>query len=482
MAVPLGKIAGIPIYLDYSWFVIFFLIVWTISYSLMPSVFPGLSPFYSLIIGVVTALLFFASLLVHELAHCIVARRNGLRIRRITLFLLGGVSDMEDEPTNASVELRMAAVGPLTSLAIALLFGAIWLFSEYLALSPLIQAPLFYLALVNLLMAGFNFIPAFPMDGGRVLRSLLWKRNGDLVRATEEASTAGRAIAWVIIFVGVFFLFFIDLISGIWFVLIGWFISSSSSASLRQTMIEEDLRGVKAADLMTRNVDSVTPDMTLQELSEEFLRTKHTGFPVTANGQLEGCVTMHDLRRFGREKWATIRVRDAMTPKDKLVTACAEDPAMTVLSSMQRGSIGRIFVMDGDRVSGIITRSDVVKALELREGTLGISRGKAAIEGKASMTAEIGMRFVLEQPVEENFTWRAEFSGDAVQLVGQDTVKSPTGEDLQRLTFQANKPGICVIRLQEVTGLTGTGGGGSKRVLRTVTYTVTVSPPSRVSI
>jgi CBS domain-containing protein len=247
-------------------------------------------------------------------------------------------------------------------------------------------------------------------------------------------------------------------------------------------MIEEDLRGVKAADLMTRNVDSVTPDMTLEELSEEFLRSKHTGFPVTADGQLVGCVTMHDLRRFGRDKWATMRVREAMTPKDKLVTARQDDPAMGVLSSMQRGSIGRIFVMDGDKVSGIITRSDVVKALELREGTLGISRGKAAIEGKASMTAETGMRFVLEQPVEEGFIWRAEFSGNEVQLIGQDTIKSPTGGNVQQFTFQANKAGTCVIRLQEVTGSPGKGGSGSKRVLRTVTYTVTVSPPTQVSI
>jgi Zn-dependent protease/CBS domain-containing protein len=477
LAIPLGKVAGIPVYLDYSWFVIFFLLVWTIGFSAMPAAYPGLNQLYYLLIGVVTALLFFASLLVHELAHSIIAKRNGLRIRRITLFLLGGVSDMEDEPKDASLELRMAAAGPLTSLAISGLFGVIWLLSSFLNLSPLIQAPVFYLAFVNALMAGFNFIPAFPMDGGRVLRSLLWMRNGDIVRSTTMASNTGRILASVIIFLGIFSMFFIDFVSGVWFVLIGWFISSSSSASLRQTMTEEELRGVRAADLMTRSVDSVPPEMTLQSLSEEFLRTKHTGFPVQSSGRLEGCVTMDDLRRFNKERWATTRVSEAMTPRDELVTARQEDPAMGVMTSMQQRNIGRVFVMDGDRVSGIITRSDVLKAVELREGVLGVARGGRALEGKVFMTAEAGMQFVLEQPTEKGFTWRAEYSGSGVALVSQDTAKASTGQDMQRFTFQATKEGTSLIRLQEVASSLGTTGGSKTRALRTVTYTVTVGSP-----
>lgn len=477
MAIPVGKVAGIPVYLDYSWFVIFFLLVWTIGLSWMPAAYPGLSQLYYLLIGVVTALLFFASLLVHELAHSIVAKRNGLRIRRITLFLLGGVSEMEDEPKDASLELKMAAAGPLTSLAIGALFGIGWLLSLFFNLSPLIQAPVFYLAFVNALMAAFNFIPAFPMDGGRVLRSFLWRRNGDIVRSTVAASKTGRVLAFVIIFLGIFLMFFIDLVSGVWFVLIGWFISSSSSASLRQTIVEEGLRGVRAADLMTRKVDSVPPEMTLQSLSEEFLRTKHTGFPVLSDGQLEGCVTMDDLRRFSKERWATTKVGEAMTPKDKLVTARQEDPATDVMTSMQRRNIGRVFVMDDNRISGIITRSDVLKAIELREGVLSIARGGRALEGKVSMTAETGMQFVLERPTEKGLTWRAEYSGSEVKLVNQDTAKAPTGEDVQRFTFQAIKEGASLIRLQEVASSSEITGGSKKKVLRTVTYTVTVGSP-----
>ena len=474
MAFRLGKVAGIPVYLDYSWFVIFFLLVWTIGFDLMPAAFPGLNQFYYLLIGAVTAILFFASLVVHELAHSIVAKRNGLRIRRITLFLLGGVSEMEDEPKDASLELKMAAAGPLASAAIALSFGLIWLVSAAFGLSPLVQAPVFYLAFVNALMAGFNLIPAFPMDGGRVLRSVLWRRNGDIVRSTVAASNAGRTVASFIVFLGLFTMFLVDFVSGIWLVLIGWFISSSSTASLSQTVAAEELRGVRAADVMTRKVDSVPPEMTLQDLSEEFLRTKHTGFPVLSDGHLQGCVTVDDLRKSKRDSWATKTVGEAMTPKSKLVTTRPDDPAMDVLSAMQRGDIGRVFVMDGDAVAGIITRSDVLKAIELREGTLGIVRGGRAFDQKMSMTAETGMRFVLEQPAEDGFIWRAEYPGSGVELVNQEVAKSSAGQDVQRFTFQAIKAGVNVIRLQEVAGTTGRTERPRKKALRTVTYAVEV--------
>jgi len=477
LAIPLGKVAGIPVYLDYSWFVIFFLLVWTIGFALMPAAYPGLSQFDYLLIGTVTAILFFVSLLVHELAHSIIAKRNGLKIRRITLFLLGGVSELEDEPKDASLELRMAAAGPLTSLAIALLFGLVWWASALLNLSQLIQAPVFYLAFVNGLMALFNLIPAYPMDGGRVLRSLLWRRNGDIVRSTVTASNTGRTLATIIIVFGIFSMFFIEFVSGIWFVLIGWFISSSSSASLQQTIAVEGLRGVRAADLMTRQVDSVPPEMTLQDLSDEFLRTKHTGFPVLSNGQLEGCVTMGDLRRFSKERWGTTKVGEVMTPKDKLVTARQEDTATDVMASMQRRNIGRVFVMDGDRISGIITRSDVLKAIEMREGVLSISRRAGALGGKISMTAETGMDFVLEQPTEKGFEWRAEYSGGEVKLVNQQPATTPSGEDVQRFTFQAIQEGISTVRLQEVATPLEPVGGSKRRALRTVTYTIAVARP-----
>lgn len=482
MAIPIGKVAGIPIYLDYSWFVIFFLLVWTIGFFLMPASYPGLNELEYLLIGVVTALAFFASLLVHELAHSIIAKRNGLKIRRITLFLLGGVSELEDEPKDASLELRMAAAGPLTSLAIGILFGAMWLLSASLGLSAAIQAPLFYLSLVNLLVAGFNFIPAFPMDGGRVLRSLLWRRNGDVVRSTVTASNVGRSFALVIMLLAIFTIFFVDLITGVWLFLIGWFISSSSTASLRQTMAEEGLKGVRAADLMTRNVESVPPDMTLETLSEEFMRTKHTGFPVMSDGELQGCVTMDDLRRFGKGRWGTTKVGEAMTSKNKLVIVGQDDSATDVMTSMQRRNIGRVFVMDGGKMSGIITRSDLLRVIELKEGTLGITKGLRAFEGQISLTAETGMNLVLEQPAEKGYVWRTEFSGNEMQLISQDSAVTPAGQEVQRFTFQAIQPGSHVVRLLEVQEQSGASGISRRKPLRIVTYTVIVAPPLQTKI
>lgn len=307
MGLRIGKVAGTPIYLDYSWFVILFLLAWTIGFVSMPTIYPGLSRLEYLYIGTLSALFLFVSMLVHELAHSVVARRCGLKIGRITLYLLGDVSQMEQEPSNPSSELKMAAAGPLTSLAISLLVGAGWLLSASMNLTPLVQAPLFYVVLTNALVAGFSLIPAFPLDGGRVLRSVLWRRNGDIVHSTVVASNAGRVFAYALVFSGMFTMIFVDFVSGMWFILIGWFISSSATSSLRQTMIQEDLRGVRVADLMTRNVESVTPEMDLRSLSEEFMRTKHTGFPVVSGSELVGCITLGDLRKVKKESWATTK-------------------------------------------------------------------------------------------------------------------------------------------------------------------------------
>jgi Zn-dependent protease/CBS domain-containing protein len=482
LGIRIGKVAGIPIYLDYSWFVIFFLLAWTIGFVSMPAVYPGLSQLEYLFIGTLSALLLFVSILVHELAHSVVAKRSGLKIGRITLYLLGGVSQLENEPNNPSLELRMAAAGPLTSLAISVLVGVSWLFSSWMNLTPLVQAPLLYVALVNALVAGFNLIPAFPMDGGRVLRSLLWRRNGDFVHSTVVASNTGRVFAYILVFFGLFTMIFVDFVSGVWFLLIGWFISSSAASSLRQTIIQEDLRGVKVADLMTRNVESVTPEMDLGGLSEEFMRTKHTGFPVVSSGELVGCVTLGDLRKVKKESWATTKTGEIMTPREKLVTALGGDSAMDIITPMNQMNIGRIFVTDGGKMTGIVTRSDILKAVELKEGTLGISRGRRSFEARVSLTVETAMNFVLEQPMADGFTWGAEFSGDAVQLMGQETAKTPSGGQVQRFTFQAAKVGTYVIRLVETRGLSGNAGSAGGRTVRTVTYTVTVSPPSQVRI
>jgi CBS domain-containing protein len=245
---------------------------------------------------------------------------------------------------------------------------------------------------------------------------------------------------------------------------------------LQQTIAQEDLRGVRAADVMTRNVDTVPPDMTLASLSDECTRTKHTGFPVVSSGKIIGCVTMGDLRRFSKDKWATTRVDQAMTTSDKLAMANQDDQATDVMTMMQRRNVGRVFVTDGGGLTGIITRSDMLKAIELREGMLGMTRGVWASEQRISLTAEPGENFVLGQPTEKGFVWRPEFSGSDVQLVGQDLNTTPDGHAEQRFTFQAAKAGTYVIRLHEVQGPQEAPGSAKSKGLRTITYTVVVSP------
>lgn len=475
MAIKIGRIAGIPIALDYSWIVIFVLIAWTIGFYVMPAEYPGLSPYDYLFIGVFSSVLLFGSVLVHELAHSIVAKRNGLRIRQITLFLLGGVSEIEEEPKVASLELRMAMAGPLTSFALAGVSGLFWYASALMGTSILLQAPLQYAALVNVIVGAFNLIPAFPMDGGRVLRALLWMRNQDVIRSTRAASLVGRAFAYAMIGGGLLLILTVDFITGLWLVLIGWFISSGSQAALGQTMMREGLRGLTAKDIMTGRVDTVGPDATLEQLSQEFLGLKHNGFPVVSGDELLGCVTMGDLRKVKRDSWNDTRVRAVMTQKEKLILIREGTPASEAASSMTRNTIGRLFVVDdAGRLVGIITRSDIFRTLQVMEGGRGGGVSTSALGGEVTLTAEVGMTLVLEQPEEQGLGWSADFEPGGVGLVSERTTGEPGGPETRQFVFQALSRGTHQVRLRQRPRAEGAPGPGG-RAVRTVRYTILVS-------
>jgi Zn-dependent protease/CBS domain-containing protein len=473
MAIQIGKIVGIPIALDYSWFVIFLLIAWTVGFNLMPITYPGLSNLEYASIGLLSSTLLFASVLIHELAHSIVAKRNGIQIRRITLFLFGGVSEIAEEPGNPSLELRVAIAGPLTSVALALISALLWQLSVSAHASALIQAPFQYSMLVNGVVAGFNLIPAFPMDGGRVLRSLLWRSNGDIRRSTITASRVGRAFAYIMIFGGVFAIFYVDVVTGLWLILIGWFMSSGAQGALGQTILQLDLQGVRAAEIMTRTIDSVTPDLTLDRLSLQFINLKHNGFPVVADGQLVGCVTAGDLRKVKGDIWPSKTVREIMTPREKLVTMNQNEAAKNAVSMMNQNRIGRIFVLDDEgKLAGIITRTDVLRIIQAKEATPFILErfGEA---GGIPFTAELGMYFTLQQPNVEGFEWVYE-SNPQVQLISEGTDKDVTGRETKRFTFQAKAKGRYVVKLILVKKQQPEEGG-AKSPVRTVTYLVTVN-------
>jgi Zn-dependent protease/CBS domain-containing protein len=452
LSVKIGNIQGIPIVLNYSWFIIFILIAVTVGYGLMPANYPGLSELAYLTIGISSSILLFASVLLHELAHSLVAKRNKLKIKRISLFLLGGVSEMEEEPQTPSLELKMAAAGPATSALLTVIVGLLWYGANLVHLPAIIEAPLQYTALINGIVTAFNLIPAFPMDGGRILRSIIWNRSKDMLDATRKAASAGRWIAYALIAVGIFIGFSTDFITGFWLILIGWMVSSGAQNSLAQTMIRQDLAGLRVSQVMTRAIDSVPPEMTLQQLHDEFLRLKHNGFPVMSGQDFVGCVTTDDLKKVHKDAWNSTPVSQVMVPRDKIVTIKPDEQVIKSISVMNDNRVGRLFVLDENgKLSGIITRSDVLKAIQAREGAqTSSSLGRTFSVGQ-------GMYFVLEQQVPKGGKkWTASYSQEEMLLTGEKT-----DDEIQKFTFQALKVGTFKIRLSDS--------------VRTIEYTVVVS-------
>ncbi len=454
MAIKLGTIYGIPLYLDYSWFIILALIVFEVAFLIMPYEYPGLSTGLYLLLGVLSAFLLFASIVVHELAHSIIAKRNGLKIGRITLYLLGGVSEMSEEPPNPSLELRMSAAGPLTSLAIAGVSYVGWLASLSVKAPVIIRGPLEYTALFNVIVAAFNLIPAFPMDGGRVLRSIIWRSSGDMIKSTKISATVGRIFAYVMMVGGVLLTFLVPsyLFDGIWLVLIGWFISSSAQGEYRQVQILRDVADLKARDMMSKTVDRVSEEITLTELSSQFLQYKHKGFPVMRGDELIGCVTMQDLRAVKKELWDTTRVLDIMAPKEKLATVKESDPAKQVLAAIGSRQIGRIFVLSDDmsgRLVGIITRTDVMRTIQMQESFLKNAPppGPAGLE--RNIPVEVGMLFQIIAPEYGGINWSPSFNPGEFSLVSEQIVQIAPDKQAKQFTLQALKKGTFYINLNQ---------------------------------
>ncbi len=333
------------------------------------------------------ALLFFFSILLHELAHALVANALGVPVRRITLFLFGGLAEMSDEPRSAKAEFFIAVVGPLTSFiigGIAVLWGrslvppAARLMEENplqaLAMTGPLATLLLWLGPVNLLLAGFNLVPGFPLDGGRLLRALLWSTTGDLLKATRWAAHTGRAFAWLLMGGGVAMalglslpIFGTGLLSGLWLLLIGWFLNNAAQAGYQQVLRRQTLRGVPVAQLMNSTVDQVPPDFSVQELVDtKILHSDQRAFPVVQDGSLAGLVCLEDIRRTPRERWAHHSVRDIMTPLPRLVTVGPQDDAEKAMSRLSEQNVSQIPVVgEQGRFLGIVRLQDVFKWMSL---------------------------------------------------------------------------------------------------------------------
>jgi Zn-dependent protease len=368
--IPIGRVLGISLRLNYSWFIVFALVTWSLSANYFPSVFPEWSAGLAVTAGILTSLLFFGSVLAHELMHSVVARAAGIPVQSITLFIFGGVSRMGEEPKRPKDEFRMAIAGPLTSLALGAVFWAIWYwlgeFNEFvLAIS-------FWLGLINIFLAGFNLIPGFPLDGGRVLRSILWWRSHNLRRATRTASNIGRAVGFLFIFGGVFFIFQALWLNGLWLILIGWFLENAAVGSYRQVALQEVLQGHTAGEVMTRDCPVVPPDITVEELvNDHVLATGRRCFPVESSGRVEGLVTMHNIRAVPRESWPARTTSEAMTPLDKLKSVSPNEDLSTVLKILTEEDINQVLVVEDGAITGVIGRDNLLSFINLR-GELGV--------------------------------------------------------------------------------------------------------------
>jgi Zn-dependent protease/CBS domain-containing protein len=369
----LGSVLGFEIRIDYSWFIIFFLILWTFTVGVFPASVPGLETGVYVAMGVIGTLLFFASLLAHEISHSLVARGRGIPVEGITLFVFGGMAHTRMEAESPGDEFAIAGIGPVSSLGIAILFGLVGWAGAVAGWSPAIVAVAQYLAFINVALAVFNLLPGFPLDGGRLFRAAAWKYTGDLRKATRWSSNGGKVLGYTLMALGLVQVFAGALIGGLWFLFIGWFVRTAAEAGFRQHVLRESLEGVTAAEMMSRNPQTVPAAMTLQDFVEDFiLDGRHRGYPVVEDDRLVGLVLLDRVKAVPRAEWPRRTVRDVMRPRDELTVVAPGERMSQVLERLGDADAGRIVVASGDRIAGIITRSDLarwVERAEMLEGT-----------------------------------------------------------------------------------------------------------------
>jgi Zn-dependent protease len=383
--VRLGRIAGIAVHVDWSLLVIFSLITLGLGTGIVPSWHPDWSPALVWATALAAALVFFASVLAHELSHALVGRANGISVRRITLFMFGGLAHMENEPPSWRAELLMAVAGPLTSFVLGLGFvalaglvaGPIVIDREtpgeaLRSLGPLATL-LLWLGPVNVMLGLFNLVPGFPLDGGRVLRAAMWGATGDLRRATRLASRAGQGFAWLLVGTGVAMmlglrvpLFGTGLVGGLWLVFIGWFLNNAAVRSYRQLVVRASLEDVPVERIMRTRLVSVAPETPVSTLVDDLVMASgQRAFPVEDGGRFAGLVALRDLHGLGRAAWERTRVADVMIPVERLVTVPPGERAAEVLDLLGRRDVNQVPVIDSGRLLGLVRREDVLRWLAL---------------------------------------------------------------------------------------------------------------------
>lgn len=366
-SIRIGRIFGVQIGLHPSWFVIALIVTYTLAAGELPSLYRGWSEWLYWVIGAVISLFFFGSVLAHELSHAMVARRFGLRVRDITLFIFGGAATLEGDPKRPMDEALIAAAGPLTSLAIGIVLSV----ADAVIEQEQVGAIVGWLGYINLSLGLFNLIPGFPMDGGRILHAILWRVRGDRNAATRNAAAVGRLFGYVLIAGGVYLIIQqVSLFGGVWLALIGWFLSNAAESTVAQMSVEHALRGIKVREVMENDPPSVSPNMTVVELvNDRLIRGEHRSFLVRHDdGGLAGIVTLSDVRRMPRENWDSARVTDIMTRYADLATIGPEAELEVALKLLQEREVNQLPVVtdEGRTAVGLLTRAGILRLIEAR--------------------------------------------------------------------------------------------------------------------
>jgi Zn-dependent protease/predicted transcriptional regulator len=366
----LFRVRGIDIRLDYSWFIVFALVLWSLSAGYFPRAYPGHPARLYWAAGLLATLFFFLSVITHELAHSLMALRSGIRIREITLFIFGGMARLSEEASDPKTEFKIAVVGPLTSFALA---GLFWL-AQTVARGeqPSILVEVFgYLAWINVALGVFNLLPGFPLDGGRIFRAVWWWKTGSMLEATRKASDWGKGLAIALMIFGGLQIFGGNLIGGLWLIFIGMFLRGVAEASYQELAVRKSLEGTRVQDVMVRNVVTTPPDLPLSGLiSDYFLRYGYRGFPVKSNGDVLGLVSLSQVKNVPPQEQTEKTVGDVMAPLKGELTIAPDTPLSEALKRMSEANTGRLLVMDDGRMLGLLTETGLLRFLEIRR-TLG---------------------------------------------------------------------------------------------------------------
>jgi Zn-dependent protease len=358
----LGQVLGIPIYLHPSWLIIFFLITFSLS-TQFRSADPGWSSSQHLALGIITSILFFVSVVFHELSHSVVARYYKIKVDSITLFIFGGLSRIEREPSSAKQEFSIAIAGPLASLFLG---GCFVLVFRYWHGNAMVTAATDWLWQINVVLGLFNLVPGFPLDGGHILRGITWGVTGNFARATKIASTAGKIFAYLMIFAGIAQAMTGNWVGGLWTAFIGWFLLSAAQESVVQVAIRNTLTGVRAADIMTHDIPTVTRDISLEEYVQEVLRTGVRCHIVLGVGNPVGMVSLSSVRTTPRDEWANTSIQAVMLPIDQMHSALPDEPALGILERMQTEDINQMPVVSEGHIIGMIARDNILRVLQTR--------------------------------------------------------------------------------------------------------------------